>query len=137
MVDDEHSGRRSDGQGYIAGEKKVTQALRAMLLRADIGDQSVCGGMEEGEADSLKDPCDKERPERKGPEVGEGGENKEKGAQQHERLFRNAQKRPADNRPENQGRDKEDPYQYADLGLTGARRGEINRQGGNKDVKHE
>ena len=136
VVDNGHSGGRGHAHGKIGGQEKVTQALRTMLLRADVGDQRVRGCVKEGQADSLEEPGDKKRPKRKGPEVGKRGKGKEKGACNHEALFRNPQKGPADKRPENQGRDKKDADEDADLGLAGPRPGEIKRKGGDEEMEH-
>ena len=89
MIDDEHSNRRSHGQREIGGQKKIAETLPPMILWADVGDQCKCGCMEEGQSNPLKDSYCEKRPERRGQEVGKGGEGKEKGPSDHKGFFRN------------------------------------------------
>jgi len=59
-----------------------------MDLRADIGDQCKYGGIEEGQANPLKNPHHQKWPKRKREEIGNRGECKKEGTHDHKGFFR-------------------------------------------------
>ena len=83
MIDKEHSEGRSQRQSDSRRQKKITEALSPTGLWANIGDQCEYGCMEDGQADTLKNPHYQKGPKRRRPKIGNRGDGKEESAGHH------------------------------------------------------